>query len=103
MFDVDLRPVMFLVWGGGTVATYAWVLRRRVITHRIHHDVRSRRDVLSAMGLFLTALTAALSILMGLFAVNGGGFRSVLVALSLGAFFGVGVILATEDEQVEPE
>ncbi len=100
MFDFDLRPVMFLVWGGGTVATYGWVLRRRIITHRIHHDVRSRRDMLSAIGLFLTALCAALAIFLGLFQL--GDVRGLLSAISLGSFFAVGVILALEDAQVEP-
>lgn len=94
---------MFLVWGGGTVATYGWVLRRRIITNRIHRDVRSRRDMLSAIGLFLTSLTAALAIFLGLFDINGRDVRGMLTAISLGSFFAVGVILASEAEQVEPE
>lgn len=101
--DIDWRLIVLLVWGGGTVATYSRVLRRRYLAYRVHRDNRGRRDLLSAFGLFLTALTSALSIALVLFGSEGGSIRGLFVAISLGAFFAVGVILASEDPELDGE
>lgn len=84
------------VWGGGTVAAYGSVLTRRVHAFRVHHDVRSRRELLAGFGLFMTALAAALAVVVVLFGEAGTGLRGWFSAIALGAFFGAGVVMASE-------
>ncbi len=86
---------MLIVWGGGTVATYARVLWLRRVSYSLHHDRRSRRDYLTAFGLFLVALFSALSIALALFEGISGA-RGFSTAAALGAFLAVGLIMATE-------
>jgi hypothetical protein len=92
---IDTRFVAFLVWGVGTVLVYGFVLFDRI--QRWHHwrDARSLRSMLTAVGLFLTALGAGLSIGFALFGDNVTGIRGLLTATSLGAFFATGLIMAT--------
>lgn len=96
MLDVDLRLAVLFVWGGGTVVSYGAVLARRVHAFRVHGDVRSRRELLAGFGLFLTALASALAVVVVLFGESGTGVRGWFTAIALGAFFGAGVIMASE-------
>lgn len=96
MAEFDLRLAVLFVWGGGTVAAYGSVLARRVHAYRVHHDTRSRREVLAGFGLFLTALASCLAIVAVLFGEAGTSIRGGLSAIALGAFFGAGVIMASE-------
>jgi len=92
---VDTRFIAFLVWGVGTVIVYGIVLVDRV--RRWHHwrDARSARALMTAIGLFLTALCASLAIGFALFGESGSGIRGLLTAVSLGAYFATGVIMAS--------
>lgn len=99
---IDSRFLIFLVWGIGTVLVYSIVLRDRWRSWRLHHDRRARRDLLTSVGLFLTALAAAGSIAFVLFGPVGAGIRGLFVALSLGAFFATGLVMATTPSTDEP-
>ena len=88
--------IVLALWGGGTVAVYGRVLWARRVSNLIHHDRRSRRDYLEAFGLFMVALSSALSIGLVLFAGDLSGPRSLITAMSLGAFLAVGIFMATE-------
>lgn len=92
---IDTRFVAFLVWGVGTVLVWGIVLFRRYVSYRLHRDSRARRDLSSGFGLFLTALAAAGSIAFVLFGPAGSGLRGMMTAISLGAFFATGLVMAT--------
>lgn len=96
MPEPDLRLAVLFVWGGGTVIAYGAVLARRIHAYRIHHDTRSIRELLAGVGLFLTALASCLAMVVVLFGDSGTSIRGHLVALALGAFFGSGLIMASE-------
>lgn len=96
MPDLDLRLAVLFVWGGGTVGAYGSVLWRRMHAFQVHHDTRSRRELLAGFGLFLTALCAALAVVVVLFGEAGTGIRGWFSAIALGAFFGAGLVMASE-------
>jgi uncharacterized membrane protein YbhN (UPF0104 family) len=106
MTEIDTRLAFLFVWGGGTVLTYTIVLLQRVRNWRHHrYDRRSSeraqsiRDVVSGFALFLAALGAAASIMFLLFGEAGSGPRVAAVALALGAFFGAGLVMASEERE----
>ncbi len=103
LLGLDSRLLAFAVWGLGTVAIYGYVLWRRRHSYLVHHDARSRRDVVEALGLFLVALSAAASIWIVLFVTPGSGVRIFLTTVSLGAFLGVGLVMATESFSRDPD
>ena len=95
--DADFRVLTYIVWGIGTTLVYGYVLLRRMRAFRRRNDKRSRRELLTGIGLFLTAFASNLAVLVVLFAREAGqDARSFFVALALGAFFAVGVNMATE-------
>lgn len=95
--DLDFRLLTYIIWGVGTTLIYGYVLVRRARSYRRRLDTRSRRELMTAVGLFMTAFAANIAILVVLFGREAGqDARSFFVALSLGAFFAVGVNLATE-------
>ncbi len=96
MFDVDGRLIVLALWGGGTVVAYGRVLYLRRESYRIHRDRRSRRDLMAAFGLFLTAVCSGLSIAFVLFGPAGSGPRGFIISVALGAFLAVGILMATE-------
>lgn len=102
MPDLDSRLIAFVLWGLGTVAVYADVLRVRLRSWQLHHDRRGKREALSGLSLFLTALCSSVSIFLVLFGQAGGGYRGIFVAISLGAFTGAGIVLRTERPQRDP-
>ena len=73
--------------------------RQRASNHGHHHDPRSFRDLLEAIGLWLVALAASMSVFSVLFFPQDPTMRGLLTSLALGAFFGVGIIMATEERQ----
>ena len=95
MTTVDTRFLAFLVWGVGTVLVYGFVLYDRIQRWHQWRDARSLRSMLTAVGLFMTALGAGLSIGFVLFGESGNSVRSLFVSISLGAFFATGLIMAT--------
>jgi len=98
----DSRWLAFAVWGVGTVLVYGFVLIKRRRTWRLHHDIRSSRDLVEASALFGVAVSAAISVFMVLFGEAGTGIRPFLVAMSLGCFTGAGIVMATERMQHDP-
>ena len=92
----DTRVLTFLLWGGGTLIVYGIVLWRAIIRWNIHRDVRARRELVIRLSLFITAFAAACSIAFVLFD-GASTIRAFLVALSLGAFSGAGIVMASED------
>jgi hypothetical protein len=92
---VDTRFIAFLVWGVGTVLVYGFVLYDRIQRFHQWRDARSLRSMLTAVGLFITALGAGIAIALVLFGQPGSGIRGLAVSMSLGAFFATGLIMAT--------
>jgi hypothetical protein len=93
---LDTRLVAYLVWGVGTTLVYGYVATGSYGDYVQQRDRRARRELIEDVGLFLTAITANLAIVMVLFGEQGGNMRGFLVALSLGAFTGVGILKGTE-------
>ena len=93
---MDWRLVVLLVWGGGTIWAYGDVLINRFHVNRTHHDTRSRRELMSGISLFLTALASGIAIAFVLFGPGGTGVRAFAGALALGAFFGNGLVMRGE-------
>jgi hypothetical protein len=98
MLDDDefRRLVMLLIWGGGTVVAYGTVFVHRLRSWHLHRDARSTRELVSAFGLLLTSLGAALAIGVVLLGPPGSDIRGWFVALALGAFFAAGIVMASE-------
>lgn len=94
--DEFRRLVMLLVWGGGTVAAYGTVFLHRLRSWHLHRDIRSRRELISAFGLLLTAGCSALATGFVLLGPVGTGIRGWFVAIALGAFLAAGIVMASE-------
>lgn len=91
--DVDLRLLFFVVWGLGSVLGYGLGLK-----HRLTRRPRRVNEVRIAIGLFLTAFSALAAITAVLFAPHAVPVRGFFSMLFLGAFFAVGLLMATEKE-----
>lgn len=87
------RFLAFLIWGIGTVVIYTVLLWQQRVRYVAHRDARSRREMVSAVALWLTALGSALGIAFVLFGEAGNSARSFAVAISLGAFTGAGLLM----------
>ena len=94
------RLLFYGAWGAGVVVLFSIVLIRRIRGHRRHHDRRSFRDVLEAVGLWLVSFAASAAVASLVFYPEGATFRGLLNAVALGAFLGVGVIMATEEPKI---
>ncbi len=95
MFGLDLRIVVLMLWGGGTVLVYAKALSDSYGDFREYHDRRARRDLMADVGLFLTALCSALAVAFVLFGQAGTGVRAFATTIALGAFLGAGIVKAS--------
>lgn len=86
--------VFYIGWAILCIVVYSIVLAQRRTSWRLHRDKRAMRDMAEGIGLFITALASAGTII----AVAGSqpDLRLVTGVLSLGAFLGVGIIMATE-------
>lgn len=102
LLDFDWRILSFSIWGLGAVAVFGVHLARERRQYKLHHDSRAMRDLLTASGLFLTALASAISVWMVLFGQAGTGLRGLAVAVALGAFLGVGIVLVTTGRKRDP-
>jgi len=91
---VTVEMIFYLLWAVLCVCLFGWVLYVRTLNLRRHRDRRAFRDVAEATALFITAMASAGSIVA--FAVTAPDWRAFAGALSLGAFLGVGIIMATE-------
>lgn len=94
---MEARLLFYGVWGIGVFILFTVVLLRRYANHSRHHDARSRRDFLEAVGLWLVACAASFAVGSALIDQTSRTIPGALSLLSLGAFFGVGVFMATED------
>jgi hypothetical protein len=90
------RLLFFVLWGGGVLVAFSIVLYCRWKLWKSHRDKRSFRDVLEAVGLWLVAAPAASAIGVLLVAPDQTTARGFLNAIALGAFVGVGLIMATD-------
>lgn len=91
------RLLFYGAWGGGVVLLFSIVLIRRIRGHRRHRDRRAFRDLLEAIGLWLVSFAASAAVASLIFFPEGATLRGLLNAIALGAFLGVGVIMATEE------
>lgn len=96
-----LRLALVIFWGGGTLWFYGQVLAKRLRSWRLHHDKRSKRDLIAGIALFMVALSSSLSILVVLLGAGGTGIRGFFAAISLGAFLAAGIVMASEDAVAE--
>ena len=96
MPDLDWRLILGAAWGGGGVWGYGSVLRIRLRANRVHHDARTRRDLNSGLGLFITALGSGLATVFVLIGPEGASVRGFASAVALGSFLGAGLIMRTE-------
>lgn len=99
------RTLMFMLWGGGCVIVFSIVFSKRWLNYRRHRRDRRksvrrdvRKDVVSGFALFLSALGSAAAVGFVLLGEAGSTPRSFALALALGAFFGAGIIMATEED-----
>lgn len=91
------RLLFYGAWGGGVVLLFSIVLIRRIRGYRYHQDRRSFRDLLEGVGLWLVSFTASAAVASVLWYPDASTLRGLLNAIALGAFLGVGVIMATEE------
>jgi hypothetical protein len=88
-----------LVWALALIASWSWVLWRRVAVFREVGDPRSRRAVMTGFASWLTAVLFALALLASVFVDVGSvgvSIRGLLFTMGLGAFTGAGVLSAIE-------
>lgn len=97
MTELDTKLAAYVIWGVGTVLVYGIVLGRRRLAYLRKRTRRSRQDLLSALGLFVTSLCAFLAITAVFWSPAGQGARGFFVAVALGAFFAAGVVKLRED------
>jgi hypothetical protein len=95
---LDVKLVMYAIWGLGVVVLYGRVLWGRRRLWKARHTARARRDLIVAFSLFLTALAASAAIFAVLFGPLGTGVRGFFVAVALGAFFAAGLVMGTGSE-----
>lgn len=105
---IDGRIATLLLWGGGTLIIFAIVfykavrrLQEKRKDRRRSVRIESRRDVIVAFALLLVAAGSATSTYLVLFGEPASGARGVAVAIALGAFTGVGLVMLTEDGEQE--
>lgn len=107
---IDGRIATLLLWGGGTLIIFTIVfykavrrLRDRRTDRRKSARIEARRDVVVTFALLLVAAGSALSTYLVLFGEAASGARGVAVAIALGAFTGVGLVMLTEDGEQEQD
>lgn len=94
------RLLFYGVWGGGVLLLFSIVLLRRIRGHGVHRDRRSFRDLLEAIGLWLVSFAASAAVASVVFYPDAATLRGALNAVALGAFVGVGIIMATEEPKL---
>ena len=91
------RLLFYGLWGGGVLLLFSIVAVRRLRNHRQHRDRRSFRDLLEGIGLWLVSFAASAAVASLVFYPEAASLRGALNAIALGAFVGVGIIMATEE------
>jgi MFS superfamily sulfate permease-like transporter len=96
-----MSTVLLASWGTATPVVYLLTLTRAARSWRIHRDVRSYRDLLAALTLFVTAIAASIAYWASVFVPAGVGLRAPFVYAALAAFTAAGVILLamSQDER----
>lgn len=90
------RVVFFGIWGLGVVVLYGIVIVCRFAIWRYRHDRRSFRDFLEGFALWLVAFGASAAVASAVLYPDVSTIRGFLNSLALGAFFGAGVVMATD-------
>lgn len=90
------RLVFFGIWGVGVIVIYGIVIVCRWQIWRHHHDKRSFRDFLEGFALWLVAFGASAAVASVILYPDASTIRGFLNSLALGAFFGAGVVMATD-------
>lgn len=90
------RLIYFGVWGVGVVITFSIVVFARWRIWRHHRDRRSFRDLLEGVALWIVAAAAAFAVASVLWFPDVSSLRGALNALALGAFFGAGIVMASD-------
>lgn len=90
------RLLFFGIWGVGTLVVYGIVIVYRWKIWRHHHDRRSLRDFLEGFALWLVAFGASAATAAVLLAPDVSTVRGFLNSLALGAFFGAGILMASD-------
>ena len=90
------RIFFYAIWGVGVFITFSVVAWYRWRIWRRHHDRRSFRDFLEGSAFWIVAASAATATASVAIFPDASTGRGFLTALSLGAFFGAGIIMATD-------
>jgi hypothetical protein len=99
---MDLRLLGYFGWALATLVIYGLVFQRVIGKYRHYHDDRARREFLTVLALFITALVSFVSLLtLFLWAPGGVGLRGVLTFIALGSFTGAGVVWLQETPRDE--
>lgn len=93
---IDPRVVMYLVWGGATLAVYLFVFLVRLRSWQRHHDARAKREVLSALALLMAAIAAASGVVLAVLGIMPD-LRSFVGAMSLAGFLAAGLVMASQE------
>ena len=93
---MESRLLFYGVWGVGVLVAFLVVVVCRVYIWRHRHDRRSFRDLLEGSALALVAFGASAATASFAWFPEASTIRGGLTALSLGAFFGAGLIMATD-------
>jgi putative flippase GtrA len=94
---MDFRVATSLIWGIAVLVLFSYVLGKRWSGYRQHRDRRARRDFVEALALFFVAGPSAASIFAYIILSVPNAASSLLGATALGAFVGLGIIMATEE------
>lgn len=93
---MDPFRALYVVWGALVLVLFAYVLVKRWRGFRYHRDNRARRDLMEGIALFFVAAPAAAAIFAFLMSPDARPGAAILSATALGAFVGVGILMATE-------
>lgn len=94
----DARWAVYALWGIGTTLVWAKVLTDAYGEWKTHQDRRAKREFLSRVALFSTALASAVSIWLVLFGESGSTPRTFALAFALSMFTGAGFVIVTMRE-----
>ncbi len=90
------RVVFTILWGGGVVFASLVIVVARTMIYMRHKDGRSFRDLGQGFGIGLVAFAAAAAIAAVVVLPEAITLRGFFVAIALGSFFGLLIIMATD-------
>ena len=93
---MESRLLFYGVWGVGVLVAFFTVVVCRAYVWNHRHDKRSFRELLEGAAFALVALGASAATAAFALFPEASTLRGFLTALALGAFFGAGIIMATD-------